>query len=116
MLEEPAPEVAGLQITIGVERMNHPHLVTGPACGDVEPPLLVITVIEDEWPILTWRVDHREKHHIALVTLKVWRASADEPSLFVNSWVEKFLKETVDFFGLRVSQKANDAKGEAVVV
>src|SRR5437016_12663895 len=101
---------------IGIERMYNPHLVSRTAGCDVVPFLDQFegTLARGaKRPLVRRAIDHRQKHDVALVTLKLsGNARLDAAPLDLDTG-DLLVQHGLDQQGLRIAQHGDDADGLA---
>src|SRR5579863_6194720 len=75
VLNQLPAKVVRLQIVVRTERMDDPHLVSGPAGGDIEA-LFEEFLIPKRKRTAVGGIDQRDKDNVALVALKLRGVSA----------------------------------------
>ncbi len=70
MFDQLAAKVVGLEIVVGTEGVDNPHLVTGATGGDVEALLEQFLIAKRERAALSG-VDERDEDDVALVALEL---------------------------------------------
>ena len=102
VLNEPSPEVAGLEVRSWIQGVNNPHLVSRPAGGHIEPLLkhLLVTKVEG----IAYRGIHDgQENYISLVSLKLRGRSTQQTMPFVQVGGKVRSQEAVDFQSLLLS-------------
>ncbi len=97
-----------LEVAVGIQRIDHPHLVAGPAGGHV--------VALDEHFLgaqgqraVRGRIHQRQEDHVALVALELGGGAAHHPSFAVFGQVEVAGEQAVDGQSLLLAHHADHA-------
>ena len=99
MLDEPATEVALLQVTAWIQRMNEPELIAR-AAGRHIVPLLGGLVLGHAEYATGGSMDHRQEDHVAFIALELRSISSNEaPSIQVDR-ADKFESQRLNQPGL----------------
>src|SRR6266478_538107 len=109
VLNEAPPQVGRLKVGSRVQGVDDPHLVPRPAGGYVVPLLehLLITKIERS---ACGGIHNGHEKHIALVSLKLRRGSAQQAMPFVQIGSKMQSQEAIDFQSLFLAHKGHDTK------
>jgi len=102
VLNEPSPEVAGLEVCLWIQGVDNPHLVACPAGGHIEPLLehLLVTKVED---FACWGIHNGQENYISLVSLKLRGRATQQTMPFVQVGSKVRSQEAVDFQSLLFS-------------
>src|SRR5262249_39096052 len=109
MLDQLAAKVIGLEVVRGTERVDHPHLVAGAAGSDIEPLLEQFLVAEGKRPAFG-SVHQRNKHHVALVSLKLSSVSTEQTVKFVAIRGKMASQQVVNLDGLLIPDQRDNAE------
>src|SRR5229473_3155725 len=109
MFDQLATKVVSLEVVVGTEGVDNPHLVAGAAGGDVEALLEQFLVAEGERAALR-SVNQRDEDDVALVALELGGISAEEAVEFVAVGREMGTEKIVNLDGLFVADQRNHAE------
>src|SRR5712692_10614769 len=109
MFDQLAAKIVGLEIVVGTEGVDNPHLVASAAGGDVEALLEQFLIAKRERAALSG-VNQRNKDDVAFVALELSGVTAEEAMKFVAVGREMRAKKIVNLDGLFIADKRNHAK------
>src|SRR5882672_7226556 len=109
VFDQLAAKIVGLEIVVGIERVDNPHLVAGAAGGDVETLLEQFLVAEGEQAALRG-VHQRDKDYVAFVALELRGVSAEEAMELVAVRGKMTAEQVIDLQRLFVADQRNHAE------
>src|SRR4029077_15136616 len=99
-----AAKIVGLEVVVGIEGVDNPHLVAGAAGGDVEALLEEFLVAEGERAVLRG-VHERDEDDVAFVALELSGVTAQETMEFIAVGRKMGSEEIVNLDGLFVTDE-----------
>src|SRR5712664_4755336 len=109
VFDQLAAKIVGLEIVVGIKRVDNPHLVAGAAGGDVETLLEQFLVAEGERAALR-SVNQRDEDDVAFVALELGGISAEEAVELVAVGREMGTEKIVNLDGLFIADQRNHAE------
>jgi len=106
MFDQLAAKIVGLEIVVGTEGVDNPHLVASAAGGDVEALLEQFLIAKRERAALSG-VNQRNKDDVAFVALELSGVTAEEAMEFVAVGREMGAKKVVNLDGLFIADQRN---------
>src|SRR5260370_25728679 len=107
MFEQPTQKIVGLEIVVGTEGVDNPHMVAGPAGGDVEALLEQFLIAKRERAALSG-VNQRNKDDVAFVALELSGVTAEKAMKFVAVGPEMGTEQIVNLDGLFIADQGNE--------
>ncbi len=104
-----AAKIVGLEIVVGIERVDNPHLVASAAGSDVETLFEQFLVAEGERAALR-RVNQRDEDDVAFVALELRGVSAEEAMELVAVRRKMTAEQIIDLQRLFVANQRNHAE------
>jgi hypothetical protein len=113
MANQAEPDVFWFQVSLGIQGMNHPQLVSRSTRSDVVTLLVEIVIPLLRYPpkramIGIGGVDHADKHDVAFVPLEGWRDADLNLTIFVLLGFHVLLKKSIDRKRLFLSKHGDD--------
>src|SRR5260370_3994181 len=109
MFDPLAGKIVGIEIVVGTEGVENPHLVAGGAGGDVEAVLEQFLIAKRERAPLSG-VNQRNEDDVAFVALELSGITAQKAMKFVAVGREMGAEKIVNLDGLFITDKRNHAK------
>src|SRR2546422_1013639 len=109
VFDQLAAKIVGLEVIVGIERVDNPHLVAGTAGGDVETLLEQFLVAEGERAALRG-VNERDEDDVALVALELRGVSTEEAMELVAVRGKMTAEQVIDLQRLIVADQRNHAE------
>src|SRR5712664_422403 len=109
VLDQLATKVVGLEVVVGTEGVDNPHLVAGAAGGDVEALLEQFLVAEGERAALR-SVNQRDEDDVAFVALELSGVTAQKAMEFVAVGRKMGAEKIVNLDGLFVADQRDHAE------
>ncbi len=109
VLDQLAAKIVRLEVVVGAERVDNPHLVTRAAGGDVEALLEEFLVAEGEGAALSG-VHQRDEDDVAFVALELSGVTAEQAVELVAVRREMPAEKIVNLDGLFIADQGNYAE------
>jgi len=109
VLDQLTAKVVGLEVVVGTERVDNPHLVAGAAGGDVEALLEQLLVAEGERAALC-SVNQRDEDDVAFVALELGGVSTEEAVELVAVGRKMGTEKIINLDGLFITDQRNHAE------